>query len=75
MTEDEKQAAITRAGAEAIGAWLVDRHQALNRPIRSLTIGELDAMAGAAIAAAVLTRADLAVRTGDAAEMDRLLAG
>ncbi|MBB4267709.1 hypothetical protein [Roseospira visakhapatnamensis] len=74
MTEDEKQAAITRAGAYAIADWLETRG-ALGRPIRSLTMGELERMAGAAISAGILARAEVAWRIGDDAEMARLLVG
>ncbi len=73
MTEDEKQAAITRAGAHAIADWLEARG-ALGRPIRSLTMSELERMAGAAISAGILARADLARQVDDPVEMTALLA-
>jgi len=74
MTEDEKQAAITRAGAIAIGDWLESRG-GLGRPIRSLTITDLDGMAGAAISAAILARVEMAQQTDDPADTRALMAG
>ncbi len=49
MTDDEWQAHITREAARAAGAWLEAR-RGLHRPIRSLTMGELEAMTSNAIA-------------------------
>ena len=48
MTEDEWQAHVTREAAREIGAWLEARGR-LERPIRSLTMRDLEAMAGNAI--------------------------
>ena len=49
MTDDEWQAHVTREAARAVGAWLGARGR-LHRPIRSLTMAELEAMASNAIA-------------------------
>ncbi len=49
MTDDEWQAHVTREAARAVGAWLEARGR-LHRPIRSLTMPELEAMAENAIA-------------------------
>jgi hypothetical protein len=48
VTEDEWQAHVTREAAKEIGAWLEARGR-LERPIRSLTIRDLEAMADNAI--------------------------
>lgn len=48
MTPDTWQAFVTRQAAEEIGRWLEARGR-LDRPIASLTRGELEAMATAAI--------------------------
>ena len=49
MTDDEWQAHVTREAARAVGAWLEARGR-LHRPIRSLTMRDLEAMASNAIA-------------------------
>jgi len=46
--DDAWQASVTREAAEAVGEWLVGRG-GLERPIRTLVIGDLEAMAVAAI--------------------------
>ena len=48
MTEDEWQAHVTREAAREIGSWLEARGR-LDRPIRSLTMRDLEAMADNAI--------------------------
>ena len=48
MTEDEWQAQVTRAAAGEIGAWLVARGR-LERPISSLSLRDLEAIAQNAI--------------------------
>ena len=48
MTEDEWQAHVTREAAKEIGAWLEARGR-LDRPIRTLNIRDLEAMADNAI--------------------------
>ena len=48
MTEDEWQAHVTREAAKEIGAWLEARGR-LDRPIRTLTMRDLEAMADNAI--------------------------
>ena len=48
MTEDEWQAHVTREAAREIGAWLEARGR-LEKPIRSLTLRDLEAMADSAI--------------------------
>ena len=48
MTEDEWQAHVTREAAKEIAGWLEARGR-LDRPIRSLTLRDLEAMADNAI--------------------------
>lgn len=48
MSPDEWQANVTREAAKEIGKWLEARGR-LDRPIASLRLAELDAMASAAI--------------------------
>jgi len=48
VTEDEWQAHVTREAAKEIGAWLEARGR-LDRPIRTLTMRDLEAMADNAI--------------------------
>jgi len=48
MTDDQWQAAVTHDAAQAIAAWLEARGR-LERPIHSLTMPDLEAMASAAI--------------------------
>ena len=48
MTDDEWQAHVTREAAKEIGAWLEARGR-LDRPIRSLSLRDLEAMADNAI--------------------------
>ena len=48
MTDDQWQAAVTHKAAQAIAAWLEARGS-LERPIHTLTMGDLEAMASAAI--------------------------
>ena len=48
MTEDEWQAHVTREAAKEIGTWLEARGR-LDRPIRTLTMRDLEAMADNAI--------------------------
>ena len=48
MTDDEWQAHVARQAGKAIGEWLEGRGR-LDRPIRSLTLPDLEAMAQNAI--------------------------
>jgi hypothetical protein len=48
VTEDEWQAHVTREAAKEIGAWLEARGR-LERPIRTLSFRDLEAMADNAI--------------------------
>ena len=48
MTDDEWQAHVTREAAREIGEWLEARGR-LEKPIRSLTMRDLEAMADNAI--------------------------
>jgi len=48
MTDDEWQEAVTHKAAQAIAAWLEAKGR-LERPIHSLTMPDLEAMASAAI--------------------------
>ena len=59
MSEDAFQAHATREAALAIGDWL-QASVKLNRPIRSLTLFELECLAGAAIARWTVVRSERA---------------
>ncbi len=48
MSPDEWQAQVTRAAAQEIGTWLEARGR-LDRPIASLRLSDLEAMASVAI--------------------------
>jgi len=48
VIDDEWQARVTAEAAKALGEWLEGRGR-LHRPIRALTMPELEAMASAAI--------------------------
>ena len=58
MTEDELQAASTRAAAEAMGQWLIGAGIVQKRIIH-LNMAELENMATAAISGWVVKRAEL----------------
>ena len=58
MTEDQIQAATTRAAAEAIGEWLIGAGIVQKRIIH-LSMAELESMATAAISGWVVKRAEL----------------
>ena len=68
MTDDEWQAHVTREAAKEIGAWLEARGR-LDRPISSLTLRDLEAMAENAISP--LHRAGLAPDQGQAGKHRR----
>ena len=59
MSEDAFQAHATREAALAIGDWL-QASVKLNRPIRSLTLFELECLAGAAIGRWIVVRSQRA---------------
>ena len=59
MSEDAFQAHATREAALAIGDWLMAGVK-LNRPIRSLTLFELECLAAAAIARWTVVRSERA---------------
>ena len=64
VTEDEKQAAGTRQAAGENARWLEGRGN-LHRPISSLTMRDLDAIAAAAIAGWVCYRSTLRPQPAD----------
>ena len=59
MSEDAFQAHATREAALAIGDWLIGSVR-LNRPIRSLTLDELECLATAAISCWIVVRSERA---------------
>ena len=60
MTEDEWQAHVTREAGREIGGWLEARGR-LDRPIRSLTLRDLEAMADNAISRFIVLAAHAAL--------------
>ena len=75
MTPDEWQAHVTREAAKEIGKWLEARGR-LDRPIASLRLTDLDAMASVAISRFVVL-ASVRIREAPAAhpELENLLLG
>ncbi|MDP7151719.1 hypothetical protein [Aliiroseovarius sp. xm-v-208] len=75
MTPDEWQAHVTREAAKEIGKWLEARGR-LDRPIASLRLADLDAMASVAISRFVVL-ASVKIREEPAAhpELENLLMG
>ena len=75
MTPDEWQAHVTREAAKDIGKWLEARGR-LDRPIASLRLTDLDAMASVAISRFVVL-ASFKIREEPAAhpELENLLLG
>ena len=75
MTPDEWQAHVTREAAKEIGKWLEARGR-LDRPIASLRLTDLDAMASVAISRFVVL-ASVKIREEPAAhpELKNLLMG
>lgn len=63
MTPDEWQAHVTRAAALEIGKWL-EASGKLHSPIASLSLGDLEAMATAAISAWIVMQSEKLQRTG-----------
>ena len=63
MTDDEWQAHVTRQAAKAIGEWLEARGR-LHRPIASLTLGDLEAMAVGAISRWIVLESERLQRRG-----------
>ena len=75
MTPDEWQAHVTREAAKDIGKWLEARGR-LDRPIASMRLTDLDAMASVAISRFVVL-ASVKIREEPAAhpELENLLMG
>jgi hypothetical protein len=75
MTPDEWQAHVTRAAAKDIGKWLEARGR-LDRPIASLRLTELDAMASVAISRfVILASHKIREDPGAHPELENLLMG
>ncbi len=75
MTADEWQAHVTREAAKAMGQWLEGRGR-LHRPIASLTLADLEAMAANAISRfIVLASHRIKDQPDDAEGLTRLLLG
>jgi hypothetical protein len=71
MTNDEWQAHVTHEAAKAIGEWLEGRGK-LHRPIRYLTMSELEAMAQNAISRFIVLASQRLAEEPDAPESRRL---
>jgi hypothetical protein len=75
MTADEWQRHVTTEAARAIGQWLEGRGR-LHQPIARLTLPELEAMAGSAIARFVVLASErIQAQPDDAEDLTRLLLG
>jgi len=75
MTADEWQRYVTTEAARAIGEWLEGRGR-LHQPIARLTLTELEAMAGSAIARFVVLASErIRDQPDDALDLTRLLLG
>jgi hypothetical protein len=75
MTPDEWQAHVTREAAKEIGKWLEARGR-LDRPIASLRLTDLDAMASVAISRfVVLASHKVREASGAYPELENLLMG
>ena len=75
MTPDEWQAHVTREAAKEIGKWLEARGR-LDRPIASLRLTDLDAMASVAISRfAVLASVKIREEPAAHPELENLLMG
>ena len=75
MTPDEWQSHVTRAAAQEIGTWLEARGR-LDRPIASLELSDLEAMASAAISRfVVLASQRIRDAPGQHADLEDLLLG
>lgn len=71
MTEDEWQTHVIREAAKAIGEWLEGRGR-LQRPIRCLTMPELEAMAQNAISVFVVETSQRMAERPDEPEWQKL---
>ena len=75
MSPDEWQAHVTREAAKAIGTWLEARGR-LDRPIASLRLNDLDAMASTAISRfVVLASEKIREAPGEHPALEHLLLG
>ena len=75
MTPDEWQAHVTRAAAREIGTWLEARGR-LDRPIASLALSDLEAMASVAISRfVVLASQKTREAPGQHTDLESLLMG
>ena len=75
MTPDEWQAHVTREAAKDIGKWLEARGR-LDRPIASLRLTDLDAMASVAISRfVVLASHKIREASGAHQDLENLLMG
>lgn len=75
MTPDEWQAHVTREAAKEIGKWLEARGR-LDRPIASLRLTDLDAMASVAISRfVVLASRKIREAPGAHQDLENLLMG
>lgn len=72
MTDDEWRAYVTVEAAKAAGAWLESRG-GLHRPIRSLTLADLEAVADAAISRFIVLSSERIQERKDADELRQLL--
>ena len=73
MGDNQWQAHVTREAARAVGAWLEARGR-LHRPIRSLTMTDLEGVASAAIARFIVLASErIGMRPGRDGELARFL--
>ena len=72
MNDNEWQAFVTSEAARAAGAWLESRG-GLHRPIRTLTMADLEAIADAAISRFVVLASGRIQERQDADELRQLL--
>lgn len=73
MTDDEFQAHATREAAKAVGEWLQATLQ-IDRPIRTLRMFELEAIAAAAVSRYVVVASEEAAK-GNTTPIDCVLFG
>jgi hypothetical protein len=71
MTDDEWQAHVAREAGKAMGKWLEGRGN-LHRPIRSLTVPDLEAMAQNAISTFIVKASERIKQRPDESEWRRL---
>ena len=74
MTDDEFQSHVTREAALAAGQWLIDSN-ALNKPVHTLKLPELEAMTLAAISRFIVLMAERHKESPTAETLQLLMGG